>query len=56
MGNPALISGGAGGRFSRGENNGDTRKFDGKKINKGALLKRLWKYLGKNRFLLVLAG
>ena len=55
MGNPALISGGPGGRFSRGENNGDTRKFDGKKLNKGAILKRLWKYLGKNRFLLVLA-
>jgi len=55
MGNPALISGGPGGRFSRGENNGDTRKFDAKKLNKGAILKRLWKYLGKNRLLLVLA-
>ena len=55
MGNPALISGGPGGRFSRGENNGDTRKFEAKKLNKGAILKRLWKYLGRNRILLVLA-
>lgn len=55
MGNPALISGGPGGRFSRGENNGDTRKFEAKKLNKGAILKRLWKYLGRNRFLLLLA-
>ena len=55
MGNPALISGGPGGRFARGENNGDTRKFAAKKLNKGAILKRLWKYLGKNRLLLVMA-
>ena len=55
MANPALISGGPGGRFSRGENNGDTRKFEAKKLNKGAILKRLWQYLGRNRLLLVLA-
>ena len=55
MGNPALISGGPGGRFSRGENNGDTRKFSNKKLNKGAILKRLWKYLGKSRVFLLLA-
>ena len=55
MGNPALISGGPGGRYSRGENNGDTRKFEAKKLNKGAILKRLWRYLGRNRVLLVLA-
>lgn len=55
MGNPALISGGPGGRFARGENNGDTRKFQSKKLNKGVILKRLWKYLGRNRLLLVLA-
>ena len=55
MGNPALISGGPGGRFARGENNGDTRKFAAKKLNKGAILKRIWKYLGRNRLLLVLA-
>ena len=55
MANPALISGGPGGRFARGENNGDTRKFAAKKLNKGAILKRLWKYLGRNRLLLILA-
>ena len=55
MGNPALISGGPGGRYSRGENNGDTRKFAATKLNKGAILKRLWRYLGKNRVLLVLS-
>ena len=55
MGNPGLISGGPGSRYSRGENNGDTRKFAAKKLNKGAILKRLWKYLGRNRLLLVLA-
>ena len=55
MGNPALISGGPGGRFARGENNGDNRKFEAKKLNKSAILKRLWKYLGRNRFLLIFA-
>ena len=55
MGNPALISGGPGGRFARGENNGDTRKFDSKKLNKSAILKRLWNYFGRNRLLLILA-
>ena len=55
MANPGLISGGPGGRFSRGEVSGDTRKFEAKKLNKGAILKRLWKYLGKNQVLLVLA-
>ena len=55
MANPGMISGGPGGRFSRNETSGDTRKFEAKKLNKGAILKRLWKYLGKNRLLLVLA-
>ena len=55
MPNPTLISGGPGDRYSRGENNGDTRKFKAKKLNKGAILKRLWKYLGRNRFLLLFA-
>ena len=55
MANPGLISGGPGGRFARGENNGDTRKFSAKKLNKGAILKRLWQYMGKNRLLLALA-
>ena len=55
MPNPTLISGGPGDRYSRGENNGDTRKFKAKKLNKGAILKRLWKYLGRNRFLMLFA-
>ena len=45
-----------GGRLTRNENNGDCRQFEAKKINVGALLKRLWKYLGRNRLLLVLAA
>lgn len=44
------------GRLSRNENNGDRRQFATKKIHVGALLKRLWKYLGRNRLLLVLAA
>ena len=55
MANPGLIGGGPGGRFARGENNGDTRKFSNKKLNKGAILKRLWTYMGRNRFMLLLA-
>ena len=52
MANPNLIGGH---RYSRGENSGDTRKFEPKKINVGALLLRLWRYLGRNRLMLVLA-
>ena len=53
MANPGLIGGG---RMTRNEMNGDRRKFEAKKINMGALLKRLWKYLGRNRLLLILAA
>ena len=52
MANPTMIGGG---RYARGENNGDTRRFEGKKINRGQLLMRLWRYLGRNRLLLVLS-
>ena len=52
MANPNLIGGG---RLTRSEVSGDRRRFEGKKINTGALLRRLWRYLGKNRILLVLA-
>ena len=52
-GNPNLIGGG---RMTRGETTGDTRRFEGKKINIGALLLRLWRYMGRNRMLLVLAA
>ena len=55
MANPGMISGGPGSRFSRNEMSGDTRKFAAKKLNKGAILLRRWKYLGRNRLLLVLA-
>lgn len=50
--NPNLIGGG---RMTRAEVSGDARRFEGKKLNVGVLLKRLWRYLGRNRLLLVLA-
>ena len=52
MANPNLIGGG---RLTRAEVSGDTRRFQAKKINTGALLRRLWRYLGKYRILVVLA-
>ena len=52
MANPNLIGGG---RLTRAEVSGDNRRFQAKKIDTPALLRRLWKYLGKYRFLLVLA-
>ncbi len=51
-GSPNMIGGG---RMSRAEVSGDRRRFDGKRLNMGALLLRLWKYMGKNRLLIVLA-
>ncbi len=50
--NPNLIGGG---RLTRSEVSGDKRRFDNKKLNMGALLLRLWKYLGRNRILVILA-
>jgi len=50
--NPNLI---AGGRMTRSEVSGDKRRFESKKLNMAALLKRLWQYLGKNRILVILA-
>ena len=47
-----------GGRLVRAELRtlkGDNRDLQQQKLNKGALLKRLWRYLGRNRVLLVLA-
>ena len=52
MANPNMIGGG---RMSRVERSGDRRQFEGKKINMGKLLLRLWRYIGKNRLLVVLA-
>ncbi len=51
-GNPNMIGGG---RMTRAEVSGDKRRFEGNTLSRGTLLKRLWKYLGKNRALLVLA-
>ena len=51
-GNPNLIGGG---RYTRAEVSGDTRRFEGKKLNVGALLLRLWRYMGRNRGLVILA-
>ena len=53
MANPNLIGGG---RLARAEVSGDKRRFDGKKINVKSLLARLWKYLGRNRLLIILAA
>ena len=50
--NPNMIGGG---RLTRAEVSGDKRRFEGKAIDRGALLKRLWKYLGRNRLLVILA-
>ena len=44
-----------GGRMSRAERSGDTRKFDNHKVPVGKLLLRLWRYIGKNRLLVILA-
>ena len=51
-GNPNMIGGG---RYTRAEISGDNRRFEGKKLNVGAILLRLWKYMGRNALLLVLA-
>ena len=52
MANPNMIGGG---RLTRSEVSGDRRRLDGHKVNVKVLLFRLWKYLGRNRLLLVLA-
>ena len=50
--NPNMIGGG---RMTRAEVSGDKRRFEGKKLNICALLLRLWRYIGRNRLLVVLA-
>ena len=52
MGNPSMIGGG---RYSRAETSGDTRRLAVSHVSAGAMLRRLWSYLGRNRRLLVLA-
>ena len=51
-GNPNLIGGG---RLTRAEVSGDNRRFEGKKLNFKELFLRLWAYIGRNRYLLMLA-
>ena len=50
--NPNMIGGG---RLTRSEVSGDKRRFSNKKLDAPALLLRLWRYLGRNRGLVVLA-
>jgi len=52
MANPNMIGGG---RMTRMEQSGDRRRFEKKKVPMGKLLLRLWRYIGKNRILVVLA-
>ena len=52
MANPNMIGGG---RMTRGEVSGDKRRFEGTKLKRSAILARLWRYLGRNRLLVVLA-
>ena len=53
MANPRVLAGG--GRMTRGERSGDTRRFSDRKVPMGKILLRLWRYIGKNRLLVVLA-
>ena len=50
--NPNMIGGG---RYNRAELSGDKRRPQAATLSKGALLRRLWKYIGRNRGLLALA-
>ncbi len=52
-GNPNLIGGG---RYTRAENSGDRRDLTASNVSRGTLLKRLWRYLGRNRGLILLAA
>ena len=52
MANPNLIGGG---RLTRAEVSGDRRQFRASNLSHGALLLRFWRYLGKNRGLILLA-
>ena len=51
-GNPNMIGGG---RLTRAEVSGDRRRLEGLRMSKGKLLLRLWRYLGRNQGLIVLA-
>jgi len=45
----------AGPRMARGEMSGDKRRLSGKPIDKKKTLLRLWRYLGRSRYLLIAA-
>ena len=49
---PGMISGN---RLTRGETSGDRRNLSEARQPRMAILRRLWKYLGRNRLLLILA-
>jgi ATP-binding cassette subfamily B multidrug efflux pump len=56
MQNPGnLLGGGRNQRMTRSEQSGDRRVFKETDVSKGKILKRLWRYLGKSRWLIVLA-
>jgi len=55
MAGPGLIGGGMGARMTRDERSGDRRQLREAQLPRGVLLKRLWRYLGRNRLLLILA-
>ena len=44
-----------GGRMSRNETSGDRRSLPEARLPRGQILRRLWRYLGRNRALLLLA-
>ena len=54
MAGPGMI-GGPNTRMRRMEQSGDRRDFKERKVPMGKMLLRLWKYIGKNRLLVVLA-
>ena len=43
-------------RMAQRETSGDKRRFDNKKVDVKSLLLRLWKYMGRNRLLVILAA
>ncbi len=50
-----MMGGGPNSRMRRAEQSGDKRRFGEGKVDMGKMLLRLWKYIGRNRLLVVLA-
>ena len=44
-----------GGRLSRGDRSGDRRQLGDVTVSRRGIVRRLWVYLGKQRFLMLLA-